>query len=200
MPSTPAPFPTLAGPPRPTLRPFDPGPGPGPFGRLDRLRRRLGRPARRRAFKRDGPCPTRMGYKVPSDEEVLGALTRVLAREGTVETQRRLRDAVLAELHLLDADYSVTGERVRTLAVRSRYVDLEIEAGTTDRDPPKACPVCGGAFRTVKNRTLEGKVVTIQWRCTRCPYRTGEDRRVPLRYTFHAKARAVGGQPAGPFA
>lgn len=140
-----------------------------------------------------------MGYRVPSDEEVLGALTRVLSRERTVETQHRLRDAVLAELHLLDASYRVSGERVRQLAVRSRYVELEIETGVTDEDPPGACPVCGGEFQSVRNRTLDGKTVTIQWRCTRCPYRTGEDRRVPLRYVFHAKGEAAQGEAAGPF-
>lgn len=128
-----------------------------------------------------------MGYRVPSDEEVLGAVTRVLAREGTVTSQRELRERVLDELALLDDDYAVSGERLRVLAVRSRYVDLEIRLGVSDRDPPDACPVCEGSFETVRNETLDDEVVTIGWTCTRCPYWTGQERRVPLRYTFHGK-------------
>lgn len=128
-----------------------------------------------------------MGYRVPSDEEVLGAVTRVLAREGSVTSQRELREEVLDELAMLDDDYAVSGERLRVLAVRSRYVDLEIRLGVSDRDPPDRCPVCGEGFDKVRNATLDDEVVTIGWTCTRCPYWTGQERRVPLRYTFHGK-------------
>lgn len=140
-----------------------------------------------------------MGYRVPSDEEVLGAVTRVLAREGTVTSQRELREEVLEELALLDDDYTVSGERVRVLAVRSRYVDLAIRLGVSDRDPPDRCPVCRSGFEKVRNRTLDGEEVTIGWSCTRCPYWTGEDRRVPLRYTFQGKAGKAPGPGDGPF-
>lgn len=140
-----------------------------------------------------------MGYMVPSDEEVLGALTRVMAREGTVPSQRELREDVLEELRILEGAYQVSGPRVRRLAVRSRYVDLDITLGTTDRDPPDECPVCGGEFEKIRNKTLDDEVVTIGWSCLRCPYWTGEDRRVPLRYTFHSKSGVSKAARAGPF-
>lgn len=140
-----------------------------------------------------------MGYTVPSDEEVLGALMRVMAREGTVTSQRELRQEVLEELRVLEPDYAVSGERVRQLAIRSGYVDLEIRAGETDRDPPDRCIVCGDGFEKVRNRTLDDRTVTIGWSCTTCPYWTGEDRRVPLRYTFHSKSGIAKEAGKGPF-
>ena len=54
--------------------------------------------------------------------------------------------------------------------------------------PLSRCPVCRGPLDEVRNRTLFGGEVALTRRCRRCPYWTGEARRVPVLYVFHYAA------------
>ena len=125
------------------------------------------------------------------DEEVVATLVRVILEEGTVASQTRLAELVNAEL---GAGRHVTPERVRVLAVRSGLVALGIrtrlqgEAGTLER-----CPVCRSKLRRTSNRTLTGTTASTGYKCTRCPWWTGREMRVPQHYVFAARvARADG--------
>jgi uncharacterized protein with PIN domain len=122
-------------------------------------------------------------YRVPSDEEVVAAIVKVMLREGQVTSQRRLRD--LVQQALRDASYRVGEDRVRSLALRSGLVGVAIHA-RHDGDTPRldACPVCGNPLHRTSNRTLAGGNVQTGYKCTRCPWWTGRDYRVPQRYSF----------------
>lgn len=125
------------------------------------------------------------------DEEVVATLVKVILEEGTVASQTRLADLVNAHL---GGGRHVTPERIRVLAVRSGLVALGIrtrvqgETGTLEK-----CPVCRGKLRRTSNRTLTGATASTGYKCTRCPWWTGREMRVPQHYVFTARvARAEG--------
>lgn len=128
-----------------------------------------------------------MGHRIPRDEEVLAATLEVLAREGHVDTQRRLGELVRDRLEERDPDYAVTPRRVRVLAVRSGSVDVRVRA-RVDGETPRLdeCPVCESELEERRNATLSGGEVATGYRCTWCPWWTGQRLRVPSRYGFTA--------------
>jgi len=129
------------------------------------------------------------------DEEIVALVVKVILREGTVATQKALAELVNGEL---GRDKRVTPERVRVLAARSGLVGLAIRARLDG--PPgelKECPVCRSRLKRTENRTLTGKSAATGYKCTRCPWWTGRDLRVPHHYTFSARvqrARETDGQ------
>ncbi len=125
------------------------------------------------------------------DEEVVATLVKVILEEGTVASQTRLAELVNEQLR---GERRVTPERIRVLAVRSGLVSLGIrtrlvgETGTLEK-----CPVCRSKLRRTSNQTLTGTVASTGYKCTRCPWWTGREMRVPQHYVFTARvARAQG--------
>ncbi len=130
-----------------------------------------------------------MDYEIPSESEVLNAIIRVLRRNGFVESQSELREEVLKKLRRINKNYTVSGRRVRLIALSSGKVSLEIKYRLTGREVESmhTCPVCGSEVKRIENMTLDGGRVTIGFKCTRCPYWTGKNLRMPVRYIFHLR-------------
>lgn len=129
-----------------------------------------------------------MGYHIPSDKQVINALKRIFAKNHTVRSQRELKELTEKELSTKKKQYGVSGKRLRKLAVQSSFISLEIHSH--EGDPQKIltkCPVCGMTLNRVKNLTIWGGEVTIEFLCPRCKYWTGKRKRVPSRYVFHSK-------------
>lgn len=127
-----------------------------------------------------------MTFRVAADEVVVAAAQRVLARERSVSTQRRLGLLVEAELRREDDAFGVTAGRVRRLVAAQPFAKLEYRARKGGREKTlHKCPICGGALGRVKNETLFGGEVTLVLRCAACKYWTGKEKRVPTYYVFH---------------
>lgn len=129
-----------------------------------------------------------MVYHIPSDEEILGAARKVFKRYHTVSSQHRLKTLVEKELHTKTKQFCVSGPRLRTLVLNSGFVHVEIH--TREGDPDKIlhkCPVCGGSLLRVKNKTIYGGEVTLEFRCRVCGYWTGKKKKIPTLYVFHLK-------------
>jgi hypothetical protein len=119
------------------------------------------------------------------DEEVEAALKRVLRAQRRVHSLCLLHRLVKGELQAADASYTVSRDRLRRLALSRKLCKVEIEArDDTDDDFPGDCPACGSSMKNVKNETLYGWEVTLQRKCTVCPYYSGTHRRVPTLYVF----------------
>ena len=127
------------------------------------------------------------------DEEVVAILVKVILEEGTVASQTRLAELVNRQLTRRGA--RVTPSRVRVLAVRSGLVGLTIRTRADGETPElDACPVCESKLRRTANKTLHGATAQTGYKCTRCPWWTGREMRVPSHYVFQARvARAEGG-------
>ena len=131
-----------------------------------------------------------MHYYIPTDEQVLIGLEKVLKEFRTVHSQNKLKKLVTKELATKKKKFSVSGSRLRNIAINSNLVKLEIH--TREGDPKKLmtkCPVCGNTLNRVKNLTIWGGEVTIEFRCKKCNYWTGKKKRIPTRYIFHFKTK-----------
>jgi len=129
-----------------------------------------------------------MGYHIPSDEQVLNSLEKVLKKFRTVNSQNKLKKIVTKELTNKKKKFSVSVSRLRNIAINSDFVKLEIHS--REGDPKKLmikCPVCSSTLKRVKNLTIWGGEVTIEFRCKKCGYWTGKKKRIPTRYVFHLK-------------
>jgi len=129
-----------------------------------------------------------MSYSIASNEQVKGALEKVLKKYHTVPSQIRLTGLVSKELNKKKKKYGITGHRLRSIAVESDFVKLEIHS--REGNPKKLmmrCPVCSNTLKRVKNLTIWGGEVTIEFKCKKCGYWTGKKKRIPTRYVFHYK-------------
>ena len=129
-----------------------------------------------------------MNYHIPSDEKVEKALNKVLKKFHTVSSQHKLQKLVKKELKTKKKQFGVSEQRLRDIAIKSGFVNLEIHS--REGDPHKIltkCPVCKNSLKRVKNLTIWGGEVTIEFRCSKCGYWTGKKKRIPTRYVFHFK-------------
>ena len=132
-----------------------------------------------------------MNYHIPSDNKVERAIKKVLKEFRTVPSQYKLKELVEKELKTKKLKYSVSGSRLRTIAINSGLANLEIH--TREGSPHKllsGCPVCGKSLKRVKNLTIWGGQVTIEYQCSNCGYWTGKKKRIPTRYIFHVKNKS----------
>ena len=131
-----------------------------------------------------------MSYHIPSDEQVQKALKKIFSKRRTINSQIRLKNLVEEELKTKDKNYGVSNTRLRNIAINSEFIKLEIHS--REGDPHKTmnkCPVCGHSFKNVKNLTIWGGEVTIEFRCDNCGYWTGKKKRIPTRYVFQVKKK-----------
>jgi len=127
-----------------------------------------------------------------SDEQVIKALKKVFAKVHIVSSQSRLKVLVDKELNIdkKKVKKGVSASRLRNIAISSDFIKLEIHS--REGDPKKIltrCPVCGNNLKNVKNLTIWGGKVTIEFSCKKCGYWTGKKKRIPTRYGFHLKKK-----------
>jgi hypothetical protein len=124
--------------------------------------------------------------KLARDEEIVGVVVKVILDEGTVSSQKRL--AELVNRQLKKRGMHVTGERVRVLAVKSGLVGVSVRARVDGPTPElERCPVCRSKLRRSVNKTLTGAMTQTGYKCTRCPWWTGRDLRIPQHYVFNSR-------------
>lgn len=127
-------------------------------------------------------------YKIPSDEEIVLALQNVMAKRRVINSQWRLKKFVEKEIIDIDPNYKVGEVRLRILAINFDIVDVEIHyRKTKTKKALNRCPVCRGKLKRIRSQTIFEGTVTTGYKCTRCPYRTGLERRVPTKYIFTRK-------------
>jgi len=127
-----------------------------------------------------------MVYHISSDKEILGAVKKVFQKYHTVSSQHKLKKLVEKALQTKKQQFHVSEPRLRVLVVHSGLVQVEIHTreGNPDKILPK-CPVCGGVLQRVKNQTIYGGEVTLEYRCGLCRYWTGKKKKIPTLYVFH---------------
>lgn len=127
-----------------------------------------------------------MGYRLPSDEEIISAIILCMVENSTVHSQHELGELVRKIIAREGSPTLVSDRRIRRIAVSNRLVRLELHYRNSGRAAGDACVVCGGKMKKKRNRTVEGKTITIGYRCPSCGYSTGTKAELPARYVFHA--------------
>jgi hypothetical protein len=131
-----------------------------------------------------------MSYHIPSDEQIKNTLEEVLKEYRTVSSQYKLKALVNKRLNKSKKEYGLSQARLRNIAINSDFVKLEIHS--REGDPHKTmhkCPVCLHNLKKVKNQTIWGGKVTLEFKCSFCGYWTGKKKRIPTRYVFHYKTK-----------
>jgi len=129
-----------------------------------------------------------MAYHIPSDEEIKKAATEILKKYRTVFSQCRFKELVEQELKTKKDEFHVSGSRLRNLVLKNGLARIEINS--REGNPDKilnSCPVCNNSLKRVKNLTIWGGEVTIEFSCSNCGYWTGKKKRIPTLYVFHWK-------------
>lgn len=129
-----------------------------------------------------------MSYHIASDEDIKSALKTVLKKNRSINTQIKLKKLVTEKLSTKKKRYGISPKRLRNIAINSDFATIEIHS--REGDPKKSmnkCPVCGQKLKKVKNKTIWGGKVTIEFSCKNCGYWTGKKKRIPNRYVFHYK-------------
>ncbi len=129
-----------------------------------------------------------MSYHISSDDQIKSIIKKVLKKFRTVNSQNKLKKLVEKELNTKKKKIGITSSRLRSIALNSNFIKLEIH--TREGDPKKLmskCPVCRSDLHRVKNLTIWGGEVTIELNCKKCGYWTGKKKRIPTRYVFHLK-------------
>ena len=127
-----------------------------------------------------------MTYHIPSDDSIKKALVNIFKKAHIVNSQKELKKLVTSELKTKNKDYGISGKRLRNIALELDFIKLDIHS--REGDPKKIlskCPVCDDSLSRVKNLTIWGGEVTIEFRCLKCGYWTGKKKRIPTRYIFH---------------
>lgn len=130
-----------------------------------------------------------MSYHIASDEDIKSALKNVLKKNRSINTQVKLKKLVTEKLSTKKKKYGISPSRLRNIAINSDFATIEIHS--REGDPKKSmnkCPVCGQKLKKVKNKTIWGGKVTIEFSCKNCGYWTGKKKRIPNRYVFHYKS------------
>lgn len=129
-----------------------------------------------------------MTYHIPSDEKVKKAVKKVFSEYNSVSSQNKLKKLVEKELNTKKKQYNISEQRLRNIVLKSELANIEIHS--REGDPNKIlnrCPVCNNQLQRVKNLTIWGGKVTIEFRCNKCGYWTGKKKRIPNLYIFHKK-------------
>ncbi len=127
-----------------------------------------------------------MTYHIPSDEIIIKGLKNIFKRIHTINSQKELKKLIKKEIKTKKKNYSVSEKRLRNIALETDFIKIDIHS--RQGDPNKIlskCPVCGNILSRVKNLTIWGGEVTIEFRCSKCGYWTGKKKQIPIRYVFH---------------
>ena len=83
-----------------------------------------------------------MSYHIPPDSQIKKSLEKVLKKFRIIHSQNKLKELVENELNTKKKKYGITGNRLRNIAIKSNFINLEIHS--REGDPKKLmtkCPV-----------------------------------------------------------
>jgi hypothetical protein len=126
-----------------------------------------------------------MPYRIPPVKVLSQSISDVIKEKGSVVSQRKFSELVVKKLKVKDQEYSASEERIRRMAIFRNLARIHIHYRDTKEPASNGkCPVCGSETKEIHNQTLLGEAVKLGFKCVKCPFWTGPNRRVPVRYTF----------------
>jgi predicted RNA-binding Zn-ribbon protein involved in translation (DUF1610 family) len=122
--------------------------------------------------------------KIPKRDVVKFVVKFVLHRR-SADSQEELAEMVNTELRKVDKAYSISGKRLREIALTIH--DVKIEVGVKKGEAPKRCPSCSSSLKKTWDRNLKGRKVLRDMICHKCGYRGSTGKWSPRRYGFSLK-------------
>ena len=120
--------------------------------------------------------------------DAVGFVVRSVLKRRKADSQEEFRDLVAGKLKEVDSEYSISGERLRRIAVSMPGVEVRmwVKRGRA----PKRCPCCGSGLRRTWTRNLKGRKILERLGCSRCGYRGHDGKWLPCRYRFSLKTKS----------
>ncbi len=119
--------------------------------------------------------------KIPKKDVVKFVIKSVLHRK-TADSQEKLVELVISELRNVDPDYSITGRRVREIALS--IPEVKINVRVKKGGVPAKCPSCGSMLKKTWDRNLRGRKVLRGMQCPKCGYKGAAGKWLPRKYGF----------------
>jgi predicted RNA-binding Zn-ribbon protein involved in translation (DUF1610 family) len=119
--------------------------------------------------------------KIPKKEAVKFVIRSVLHKHAA-NSQEEFSLMVNRELRKVDPKYSITGKRLRQIAVSMPEVVVLPRVRKGAR--PSQCPVCGHSLKKLWTKNLKGRKVMEGLRCQKCGYRGASGKWEPGKYNF----------------
>jgi hypothetical protein len=128
-------------------------------------------------------------YALPEDGLILEAALDALRQRRTMRSESALLRAVRERLRKADPKATVGRRRLRLVCLKSGKVEVTaFTRFSNERRAISRCPVCRGAIKPIRNRTVYDGSVTLGYRCLVCGYWTGIRRRIPTLYMYARRA------------
>lgn len=119
--------------------------------------------------------------KIPKRDVVKFVIKSVLRRK-SAGSQEELSEMVNAELRKVDSDYSISGKRLRKIALTIK--EVKIAVGVKKGASPKKCPSCSSSLKKTWDRNLKGRKVLRNLICNKCEYKGASGKWLPRKYGF----------------
>ena len=119
--------------------------------------------------------------KIPKRDVVKFVIKSVLHRK-SAGSQKELVHKVNAELRKVDKGYSISGKRLREIALTIK--EVKIEVGVKKGRSPKKCPSCSSSLKKTWDRNLRGRKVLRGLTCHKCGYKGVSGKWAPRKYGF----------------
>ena len=119
--------------------------------------------------------------KIPKKDVVKFVIKSVLHRK-SAESQEELSEMVNADLRKVDKGYSISGKRLRGIALTIK--EVKIEVGVKKGSSPKKCPSCSSSLKKTWDRNLRGRKVLRDLTCHKCGYKGTSGKWAPRKYGF----------------
>ena len=119
--------------------------------------------------------------KIPKNEVVKFVVKSALHRQ-TAHSQTELASIVDTELKRVNPEYSITGRRLRRLAIDMPEVGVRVSVKKGKM--PEKCPSCTTPLVKSWTMNLNGEKVIHSLKCDNCGYKSHGERWAPSRYWF----------------
>ncbi len=119
--------------------------------------------------------------KIPESGEVKFAIKEILKKR-SFSSQEELSREVRKKLRSVESKYSITGKRIRQLALE---IPVRIHVHTRKGKIPGRCPCCGHRIKKIYSKNLYGRKILFRLKCQRCSYTGTEGKWAPKRYEFY---------------
>ncbi len=115
-------------------------------------------------------------------QEVVKFIIKEILNSRPVGSQEELSELVKSELRKGDSDLTITGKRLRGIALKTPAVKVlvSLKKGRI----PRKCPSCFSGVRKIYTKNLKGKRILVGLKCRKCSYRGSENKWLPRRYEF----------------
>jgi len=123
-------------------------------------------------------------YKIPRNELVREVLKSFAMERRVFSSLSEITEEVNGTIKRLNRSYVVSTSRCRKLS--TEFFEISATPGSK-KSSIDHCPVCGAPLGVVKNKTINGSEITLNYECKTCGYISKGYIRAPARYRFSPK-------------